>query len=139
MAGGLKGKCKETDQACAALITDLKRRGLLEDTLVVWGGEFGRTPMVESIAALGRSMGRDHHPQAFTMWLAGGGIKPGQTLGATDELGFNVTERPVHVHDMQATILHLMGMDHERLTYNYQGRDFRLTDVFGDVVHELLA
>jgi len=139
VAGGLKGKCKETDQACAALITDLKRRGLLEDTLVVWGGEFGRTPMVESIAALGRSMGRDHHPQAFTMWLAGGGIKPGQTLGATDELGFNVTERPVHVHDMQATILHLMGMDHERLTYNYQGRDFRLTDVFGDVVHELLA
>ncbi len=139
VAGGLKGKCKETDQACAALITDLKRRGLLEDTLVVWGGEFGRTPMVESIAALGRSMGRDHHPQAFTMWLAGGGIKPGQTIGATDELGFNVTERPVHVHDMQATILHLMGMDHERLTYNYQGRDFRLTDVFGEVIHELLA
>ncbi len=139
VAGGLKAKCKETDQACAALITDLKRRGLLDDTLVVWGGEFGRTPMVESIAALGRSMGRDHHPQAFTMWLAGGGVKAGQTLGATDELGFHVAERPVHVHDMQATILHLMGMDHERLTFNYKGRDFRLTDVFGEVVEELIA
>jgi hypothetical protein len=139
VAGGLKQKCKETDQACAALITDLKRRGLLEDTLVIWGGEFGRTPMVESIAALGRSMGRDHHPQAFTMWLAGGGVKGGQTIGATDDLGFHITERPIHVHDMQATILHLLGMDHERLTFNYQGRDFRLTDVFGEVVSELLA
>ena len=139
VAGGLKGKCRETDQACAALITDLKRRGLLEDTLVIWGGEFGRTPMVESIAALGRSMGRDHHPQAFTMWLAGGGIKAGQTIGATDDLGFNIAERPIHVHDMQATILHLMGMDHEKLTFNYQGRDFRLTDVFGNVVQELIA
>lgn len=139
VAGGLKQKCKETDQACAALIKDLKRRGLLDDTLVVWGGEFGRTPMVESIAALGRSMGRDHHPQAFTMWLAGGGVKGGQTIGATDELGFHVTERPVHIHDMQATILRLLGMDHEQLTYHYQGRDFRLTDVFGHVVDELIA
>jgi hypothetical protein len=139
VAGGLKQKCKETDQAMAALITDLKRRGLLDETLVVWGGEFGRTPMVESIAALGRSMGRDHHPQAFTMWMAGGGVRAGHTIGATDELGFHIAERPVHVHDMQATILHLMGMDHERLTYNYQGRDFRLTDVFGSVVPELIA
>ncbi len=139
VAGGLKSKCAETDQACAALITDLKRRGLLEDTLVVWGGEFGRTPMVESIAALGRSMGRDHHPQAFTMWMAGGGVKAGQTIGATDDFGFNVVEKPVHVHDLQATILHLMGMNHERLTFNYQGRNFRLTDVFGNVVEELIA
>jgi hypothetical protein len=139
VAGGLKQKCKETDQACAALVKDLKRRGLLEDTLVVWGGEFGRTPMVESLAALGRSMGRDHHPQAFTMWLAGGGVKPGQTIGATDDLGFHIAERPVHVHDMQATILHLMGMDHERLTFNYKGRDFRLTDVFGNLVTELIV
>ncbi len=137
--GGLKQKCGETDRASAALIKDLKQRGLLEDTLVVWGGEFGRTPMVESSAALGRSRGRDHHPQAFTMWFAGGGIKAGQTIGATDELGFHITERPVHVHDVQATILHLLGLNHERLTYRYQGRDFRLTDVFGNVVPELIA
>lgn len=137
--GGLEGKCGETDQACAALVQDLKRRGLLDDTLVVWGGEFGRTPMVESNAALGRSLGRDHHPQAFTMWMAGGGVKVGQTLGATDDLGFHITDRPVHVHDLQATILHLLGLDHERLTYRYQGRDFRLTDVEGNVVNELLA
>lgn len=137
--GGLRDKCAETDQACAALIQDLKERGLLDETLVVWGGEFGRTPMVESSAALGRSRGRDHHPQAFTMWLAGGGVKPGQSIGATDELGFHITERPVHVHDMQATILHLLGLDHERLTYRFQGRDFRLTDVFGEVVPELIA
>lgn len=139
VAGGLKSKCGETDRACAALIKDLKRRGLLEETLVIWGGEFGRTPMVESVAALGRSMGRDHHPQAFTMWMAGGGVKAGQTLGATDELGFHVAERPVHIHDMQATILQLLGMDHKHLTYHYQGRDFRLTDVYGNVVHELIA
>lgn len=137
--GGLKSKCGETDRACAALILDLKQRGLLDDTLVVWGGEFGRTPMVESNAALGRSLGRDHHPQAFTMWMAGGGVKPGQTLGATDELGFHIAERPVHVHDLQATILHLLGLDHERLTFRSQGRDFRLTDVAGKVVQELLA
>ena len=118
---------------------DLKRRGLLDDTLVVWGGEFGRTPMVESNSALGRSEGRDHHPQAFTMWLAGGGIKPGITLGATDELGFHVVENPVHVHDLQATILHLLGLDHTRLTYRFQGRDFRLTDVHGQKVEPLLS
>jgi uncharacterized protein (DUF1501 family) len=139
VAGGLKTQCGQTDQAAAALVKDLKRRGLLEDTLVVWGGEFGRTPMVESNAALGRSMGRDHHPQAFTMWLAGGGIKPGITLGATDDLGFHVIDAPVHVHDLQATILHLLGLDHTRLTYRYQGRDFRLTDVHGELVEPLLA
>lgn len=139
VTGGLKVKCKEIDQACAALIRDLKQRGLLEETLVVWGGEFGRTPMVESSAALGRSMGRDHHPQAFTMWMAGAGVRVGQTLGATDELGFHITEKPVHVHDLQATILHLLGMDHTKLVYRFKGRDFRLTDVAGNVVQELLA
>ena len=128
-----------TDQANAALITDLKQRGLLEDTLVIWGGEFGRTPMVEASNAPGRSLGRDHHPQAFTMWFAGGGVQPGMTIGATDELGFNVAEDPVHVHDVQATILHLLGIDHEKLTYRYQGRDFRLTDVHGHVVKKILA
>jgi len=139
VVGNLKGNCGATDRACAALITDLKQRGLLDSTLVVWGGEFGRTPMVESNAALGRSLGRDHHPQAFTMWLAGGGIKPGLAYGATDELGFHIAEKPVHVHDLQATILHCLGLDHERLTYSYQGRQFRLTDVHGHVVHDILA
>ncbi len=139
VAGGLKQQCGVTDQAAAALILDLKRRGLLDETLVVWGGEFGRTPMVESNAALGRSLGRDHHPQAFTMWLAGGGIKRGMTLGATDELGFHVVENPVHVHDLQATILHLLGLDHMRLTFRFQGRDFRLTDVHGEVVEAVVA
>ncbi len=127
--GGVRQQCGQTDQACAALIQDLKRTGMLDDTLVVWGGEFGRTPMVEASAALGRSMGRDHHPQAFTMWLAGGGIKPGVTLGATDELGFHVVEDPVHVHDLQATILHCLGLDHRRLTFRSRGLDFRLTGV----------
>ncbi len=139
VAGGLKGACGLTDRGSAALLTDLKRRGLLDDTLVVWGGEFGRTPMVESNAALGRSLGRDHHPQAFTMWLAGGGIKPGITIGKTDDLGFHVVEDGVHVHDLQATILHLLGLDHTKLTYRFQGRDFRLTDVHGNVVSKLLA
>ena len=139
VAGNLKKNCGETDKASAALVTDLKRRGLLDETLVVWGGEFGRTPMVESNVALNRSLGRDHHPQAFTMWLAGGGIKPGVSLGATDELGFNVVEDGVHVHDLQATILHLLGLDHTRLTYRYQGRDFRLTDIHGQLVNKLLA
>jgi hypothetical protein len=139
VAGGLKAQCGQTDRAAAALVLDLKQRGLLDDTLVIWGGEFGRTPMVESNAALGRSMGRDHHPQAFTMWMAGGGIKPGITLGRTDDLGFHVVEDPVHVHDLQATVLHLLGLDHTRLTYKYQGRLFRLTDVHGNVVREILA
>ena len=106
---------------------------------MVWGGEFGRTPMVESNTALGRSLGRDHHPQAYTMWLAGGGIKGGQTLGRTDDLGFNIVENPFHVHDLQATILHLLGFDHERLTFTYQGRAFRLTDIHGKVRSELLS
>ena len=136
---GVKAQAKEVDQASVALVKDLKRRGLLEDTLVVWGGEFGRTPMVEASAALGRSMGRDHHPQAFTMWMAGGGIRPGVTLGATDELGFNVVEDPVHIHDLHATMLHLLGLDHTKLTFRYQGRDFRLTDVHGHVVDKIIA
>jgi hypothetical protein len=112
---------------------------MLDETLVIWGGEFGRTPMVETNAALGRSQGRDHHPHAYTMWLAGGGIKPGTQHGMTDELGYSVVEDPVHVHDLQATILHCLGLDHERLTYRYSGRDFRLTDVHGHVVKKLLA
>lgn len=139
VAGNVRKNCGETDQASAALVLDLQQRGLLDDTLVIWGGEFGRTPMVESNAALGRSQGRDHHPQAFTMWLAGGGVKPGITYGATDELGFHIAEKPVHVHDLQATILHLLGFDHERLTYHHAGRDFRLTDVHGQVVSEILV
>ncbi|GAA5146095.1 DUF1501 domain-containing protein [Prosthecobacter algae] len=137
--GNVRNNCKETDQASAALVKDLKQRGLLDDTLVVWGGEFGRTPMVETNPALGRALGRDHHPQAFTIWMAGGGVKGGQTIGATDELGFNVVEDPVHVHDVQATMLHLMGFDHERLTFHTQGRDYRLTDVHGHVVKKVLA
>ena len=131
---GLKDQCGKTDAASAALVKDLKRRGLLDDTLVIWGGEFGRTPMVQ-----GGNDGRDHHPNAFTMWLAGGGIKPGITLGKTDDLGFNAVEDRVHVHDLQATILHLLGLEHTRLTYRFQGRDFRLTDVEGKVVAKLLA
>jgi uncharacterized protein (DUF1501 family) len=139
VVGNHKKNCGDTDQASAALIMDLKRRGLLEDTLVIWGGEFGRTPMVETNPALGRSLGRDHHPQAFTMWLAGGGIKPGVTFGATDEMGFHVVEDPVHVHDLQATLLHLLGFDHEKLIFRHAGRDYRLTDVHGRVVVEILA
>jgi uncharacterized protein (DUF1501 family) len=131
----LKKNCKDTDQACAALVRDLKQRGLLRDTLVIWGGEFGRTPMVQG----GGDDGRDHHPNAFTMWLAGGGIKPGLTLGQTDEFGFNAVEDRVHVHDLHATLLHLLGFDHTRLTYRFQGRDFRLTDVHGRLVEKLLA
>ena len=131
----IKQNCLETDQASAALIKDLEQRGLLKDTLVIWGGEFGRTPMVQG----GGNDGRDHHPNAFTMWLAGGGIKPGITLGETDELGFNVVNDRVHIHDLHATILHLLGFDHEKLTYRFQGRDFRLTDVMGIVVDKLLA
>ncbi len=139
VSGNLKTNCGATDRAAAALIKDLKRRGLLDDTLVIWGGEFGRTPMVETNRALGRSLGRDHHPQAFTIWMAGGGIKPGLTYGATDDLGFHIAENPVHVHDLQATILHLLGFDHEKLTFHHAGRDFRLTDVHGRVVKDLLA
>ena len=135
LIAGLKKNCRDTDKASAALVSDLKQRGLLEDTLVLWGGEFGRTPMVQG----GTDDGRDHHPNAFTMWMAGGGIRPGTTIGKSDELGFNVVEDKVHVHDLHATILHLLGFDHTRLTYRFQGRDFRLTDVAGDVVQKLLA
>ena len=139
LVGNHKGLCAATDRASAALVTDLKARGLLDDTLVIWGGEFGRTPMVETNPALGRAMGRDHHPQAYTMWMAGAGVKRGVTYGATDELGFHVVENPVHVHDLQATILHLLGFDHEKLTAHHAGRDFRLTDVHGKVVQALLG
>ena len=135
LIAGLKKNCRDTDKASAALVSDLKQRGLLEDTLVLWGGEFGRTPMVQG----GTDDGRDHHPNAFTMWMAGGGIRPGTTIGKSDELGFNVVEDKVHVHDLHATILHLLGFDHTRLTYRFQGRDFRLTDVAGDVAQKLLA
>jgi Protein of unknown function (DUF1501) len=127
--GNVQNNCKTTDQASAALIKDLKQRGMLDSTLVVWGGEFGRTPMVEASVALGRSQGRDHHPQAFTMWLAGGGIKPGITLGATDEMGFNIVENEVHVPDLHATILHQLGIDHEHLTFRASGLDFKLKGV----------
>ncbi|MEA3208772.1 MAG: hypothetical protein QOE70_1829 [Chthoniobacter sp.] len=131
----IEARCREVDQASAALVLDLKQRGLLDDTLVIWGGEFGRTPMGEVRATIGR----DHHVDAFTMWLAGGGVKPGAILGATDELGFGVVEGKVHVHDLHATLLHLLGFDHEKFTYRFQGRDFRLTDVHGEVVKSVLA
>ncbi len=134
LTGGLKQQCGLTDQACAALVRDLKQRGLLEDTLVIWGGEFGRTPMVQ-----GGSDGRDHHPNAFTMWFAGGGMKPGTTLGQSDEFGFNVTEDPVHVHDLHATLLHLLGFEHTRLAVKFQGLDMRLTNVHGELVPKMLA
>ena len=127
--GGVRRQCGQTDRACAALLSDLKQRGMLDDTLVVWGGEFGRTPMVEASAALGRTKGRDHHPQAFSMWLAGGGIRSGITLGKTDELGFHVVENAVHMHDLQATILHCLGLNHRHLTFRHRGLDFRLTGV----------
>lgn len=130
----LPQNCLDTDQACAALVKDLKQRGLLDETLVIWTGEFGRTPMVQ-----GGDDGRDHHPNSFTMWMAGGGVRPGYVHGATDDLGFDVVEGPVHVHDLHATILHLLGFDHKRLTHRFQGRDFRLTDVHGEVVPELLS
>ncbi|MGH9630204.1 MAG: DUF1501 domain-containing protein, partial [Bryobacteraceae bacterium] len=136
----LKKNCDITDQPTAALIQDLKQRGMLEDTLVVWGGEFGRTPMVEiRNTSDPENAGRDHHPVAYSMWLAGGGIKGGQVVGATDELGFRITEDKVHVHDLQATMLHCLGFDHTRLTYKHMGREFRLTDVSGTVVKKMLA
>jgi hypothetical protein len=139
VTGNVSSNCRATDQASAALIQDLKQRGLLDETLVVWGGEFGRTPMVESNPTLGRALGRDHHPQAFSLWMAGGGIRRGYTHGSTDEMGFHIAENPVHVHDIQATMLHCLGLDHERLTYEHQGRRFRLTDVFGKVIQPILA
>ncbi len=134
LKNGLTKNCKNTDQASWALVTDLKRRGLLDDTLVIWGGEFGRTPMMQ-----GGTDGRDHHPNAFTMWMAGGGVKKGFTLGRTDDLGFNAVEDRVHVHDLHATLLHLMGFDHEKLTFRSQGLDMRLTGVHGKLVKKMLA
>ena len=134
LTNNIKQNCENTDQASAALVQDLKQCGLLEDTLVIWSGEFGRTPMVQ-----GTNDGRDHHNRCFTSWLAGGGVRGGHVHGETDELGFNVARDPVHVHDLNATLLHLLGLDHTRLTYRFQGRDFRLTDVHGQVVRNLLA
>ncbi len=137
----LPKKCKEVDQPIAALIKDLKQRGLLEDTLVVWSAEFGRTPMGQGTSGSGNEtkVGRDHHKEAYTIWMAGGGTKPGTVYGTTDELGYGVAENGVHVHDMNATIMHLLGIDHERLTYRYQGRQFRLTDIHGEVVKGIVA
>ncbi|WP_222435906.1 DUF1501 domain-containing protein [Rubripirellula tenax] len=134
LTSDIKKNCQDTDQGCAALIKDLKQQGLLDETLVIWGGEFGRTPMVQ-----GGNDGRDHHPNSFSMWMAGGGLKSGTVYGATDELGFNVAENPVHVHDLHATILHLLGFDHRQLTHRFQGRDYRLTDVHGELVKGILA
>jgi hypothetical protein len=129
---------KDTDQASAALVMDLKRRGLLEDTLVVWGGEFGRTIYSQG-KLTADNYGRDHHPRCFTIWMAGGGVKPGITYGETDDFSYNIVKDPVHVHDFQATLMHLLGIDHERLTFRHQGRRYRLTDVHGQVVKDILA
>lgn len=131
-------QCKDTDQASAALVIDLKRRGMLEDTLVIWGGEFGRTNYSQGLDK-GTRYGRDHHPRCFSAWMAGGGVKPGISYGETDEFGYNVVKDPVHVHDFQATLLHLLGIDHERLTFKHQGRRYRLTDVHGQVVKGVLG
>jgi uncharacterized protein (DUF1501 family) len=136
---GLTKKCRTMDRPIAALIEDLKARGMLDETLIVFGGEFGRTPFREGRTATGSVLGRDHYPDCYSLMLAGGGIKPGISYGSSDELGFNVAENKVGIHDLQATILHLLGFDHERLTYRYQGRDFRLTDVHGEVVEGLIA
>ncbi len=132
-------QCKDTDQPSAALVKDLKARGLLDDTLVIWGGEFGRTPFIQGSLDDRKRWGRDHHPYAFTVWMAGGGVKRGITYGESDDLAMNVARDPVHVHDFQATLLHLLGIDHERLTYRFQGRQFRLTDVFGKAVTQVVA
>ena len=150
-----ESQCKDVDQGCAALIQDLKRRGMLDDTLVIWGGEFGRTAYCQG-GLSHENYGRDHHPRCFTVWMAGGGVKPGITYGQTDDYGYNIvdadgqtmTPQPskehwtpgtMHIHDLNATILHLLGIDHKRLTYRYQGRDFRLTDVHGHVIRDLIA
>lgn len=138
LPGQIKGQCKDTDQASAALITDLKQRGLLDETLVIWGGEFGRTNYCQGKLEKG-NYGRDHHPRCFTIWMAGGGVKPGMVYGETDEFGYNIVKDPVHVHDLHATILHLMGLNHEQLTYKHLGRRYRLTDVSGNLVKGILA
>lgn len=139
LTGGLTKKWEMTDRPIAALIRDLKQRGLFNDTLIVCGGEFGRTPFREGRTASSKILGRDHYPDCFTMWMAGGGVKGGMNYGQTDELGFQITENKVHVHDLQATIMHLLGFDHERLTHRFQGRDYRLTDVHGHVLHDIIA
>jgi len=138
LPGGIRNECKLTDQASAALVTDLKQRGMLDDTLVIWGGEFGRTNYSQG-QLTAADYGRDHHPRCFTVWMAGGGVKPGTSYGATDDFGYNIAENGVHVHDFHATLMHLLGVDHERLTYKFQGRRYRLTDVHGKVVPGLLA
>ena len=134
----LPKQCKETDQGSAALVADLKERGLLDDTLVIWGGEFGRTTYSQG-ALTPTKYGRDHHPKCFSIWMAGGGVQGGSTYGRTDDFCYNIAENPVHVHDLHATIMHLMGIDHERFTHRFQGRDYRLTDVHGHVVKDILA
>jgi len=137
LSGGLRNQCRETDQASAALVSDLKRRGMLDDTLVIWGGEFGRTNYCQGKLSKA-NFGRDHHPRCFSLWMAGGGVRPGTSYGQTDPLGYNIAQDPVHVHDLQATILHVLGIDHERLTFKYQGRHFRLTDVHGQVLQPIV-
>ena len=132
-------QCRDTDQPSAGLVADLKQRGLLDDTLVIWGGEFGRTPFIQGNFDNRPRWGRDHHPYPFSLWMAGGGIKPGITYGESDDIGFNVAKDGVHVHDFQATLLHLLGIDHEKLTFKFQGRHYRLTDVHGHVVEPILA
>jgi hypothetical protein len=139
LKAGLARECRQTDQPAAALVEDLAQRGMLDDTLVIWGGEFGRTNYCQGLYKPGMDFGRDHHPRCFTIWMAGGGVKPGLTYGTTCEFGYNVVEHGVHVHDFQATLLHLLGIDHERLTYRFQGRRYRLTDVHGRVVRDILA
>jgi arylsulfatase A-like enzyme len=138
LPGALRTQCRETDQASAALVVDLERRGLLDDTLVIWGGEFGRTSYCQG-KLTANGFGRDHHPRCFSMWMAGGGVNAGHTHGSTDDLGYNIVENPMDVHDLQATILHILGIDHERLTYKFQGRRYRLTDVHGKVIEPLLS
>ncbi len=138
LPGGISHLCRQTDQASAALVTDLKRRGLLEDTLVIWGGEFGRTAYCQG-RMTADNYGRDHHPRAFSIWMAGGGVKAGHVHGQTDDFGYSVVDGGVHVHDLHATILHLMGVDHERLTYRFQGRHYRLTDIAGAMVPGIIA
>ena len=138
LPNAIEKQAKDVDQASAALVMDLKQRGMLDDTLVIWGGEFGRTNYSQG-AITKTSYGRDHHPRCFTVWMAGGGVKPGMTYGETDEFGYNIIKDPVHVHDFQATMLHLLGVDHEKLIYKHQGRRFRLTDVSGNVINDILA
>jgi Protein of unknown function (DUF1501) len=138
LPGGIRDQCRQTDQGAAGLVRDLKQRGMLEDTLVIWGGEFGRTNYSQGKLEKD-NYGRDHHPRCFTIWMAGGGVKKGFSYGETDELGYNIARDPVHVHDFQATLLYLLGVDHERLIFKHQGRRYRLTDVHGHVVKDLLA